>query len=119
MPLETLAVFRKSFQLSTEVFQLTLSFPKEERYSLTDQVRRSSRSISANIGEAYRKRQYPKHWKSKLSDTDAECTETLVWLYHAQQCGYIEKDKLNSLKPLVKEIGKMLGYMIRHPDEFA
>ena len=78
--------FKKSFSLAMNIFETSKSFPKEEKYSLTNQIRRSSRSVSANISEAYRKRQYPKHFSSKLSDADAENSETLTWLLFALKC---------------------------------
>ena len=80
MPFRELKVYQKAFKLAMEIFWITKSFPKEEKYSLTDQIRRASRSVSANIGEAYRKRRYEKHFISKLSVSDAENTETQVWL---------------------------------------
>jgi four helix bundle protein len=75
-----------------KIFDLSKSFPKEEKYSLTDQIRRSSRSVCANIAEAYRKRDYPKHFHSKLTDTDAENSETQTWLEIAFACGYITRE---------------------------
>ena len=76
MGFRKLQVYQKAFKLAMEIFEMTKTFPKEEKYSLTDQIRRSSRSVCANIGEAYRKRIYPKHFISKLSDSDSENTET-------------------------------------------
>ena len=81
-----LLAYQKSFTLAMKLFQITKLFPKEEMYSLTDQIRRSSRSVPANIAEAYRKREYPKHFHSKLTDSDAENSETQVWLEFALQC---------------------------------
>jgi four helix bundle protein len=87
-----LRVFQLAFDVAMEIFEATKSFPKEERYSLTDQMRRSSRSVAANIAEGYRKRQYPNMFVSKLADADAEATETQVWLDFARQCGYLTAD---------------------------
>ncbi|KGL58928.1 23S rRNA-intervening sequence protein [Polaribacter sp. Hel1_85] len=97
MSFTDLLAFKKSFSLSMKIFEISKSFPKEEKYSLTDQIRRSSRSVSANISEAYRKRQYPKHFASKLSDSDAENSETLTWLMFALKCNYIDKNLFDTL----------------------
>ena len=80
MDFKELIAYKKGFELAMEIFEISKAFPKEEKYSLTDQIRRSSRSVCSNIGEAYRKRQkYPKHFVSKLSDADSENNETAVW----------------------------------------
>jgi four helix bundle protein len=113
-----LKVYQLSFKLSMEVFQISKNFPPEEKYSLTDQVRRSSRSVPTNIAEAYRKRRYLKHFVSKLTDSDAECSETLVWVDIALQCGYINKKQHSYFNKYYEEVGKMLGSMIRSPDKF-
>src|ERR1700678_164383 len=89
MALENLIVFNKAYSLAMEIFELTKTFPAEEKYSLTDQIRRSSRSVCANIGEGYRKKIYPKSFVSKLVDADGECTETMIHLSFAKDCGYI------------------------------
>ena len=101
-----------------EIFLLTKSFPKEETYSLTDQIRRSSRSVPANIAEAYRKRQYPKHFVSKLSDADGEASETQVWLEFSRDCGYISTEKCTDLIIRYEEVGRMLGGMMANPERF-
>ena len=82
-------MFKLSFEAGMEVFTMTKTFPKEEIYSLTDQIRRSSRSVSGNLAEAFRKRRYPKAFISKLSDSEGEAAETQVWLDYALKCGYI------------------------------
>src|SRR5680860_719109 len=87
-----LKVFQLSFEAGMEIFRMTKSFPKEETYSLTDQIRRSSRSVSGNLAEAFRKRRYPKSFIAKLSDSEGEAAETQVWLDYAFACGYIEKE---------------------------
>ena len=90
MDFKDLKSFKLSFRLAMEIFEISKSFPKEETYSFTDQIRRSSRSVSAQIAEAYRKRRYPKHFISKLTDGDAENSETQVWLGFALKCQYIK-----------------------------
>jgi four helix bundle protein len=85
---ERLNVFRLSYQASMEIFEISKRFPKDEIYSLTDQIRRSSRSVSANIGEGYRKRVYPKSFSSKMVDADGEATETAIHLRFSMDCGY-------------------------------
>ncbi|HEV2664032.1 MAG TPA: four helix bundle protein, partial [Blastocatellia bacterium] len=87
-----LEVYRRAFAAAMRIFELTKSFPKEEIYSLTDQIRRSSRSVCANIGEAWRKRRYQAAWISKLSDSEGEAAETQVWLQFSVECGYLSRD---------------------------
>ena len=113
-----LKVFQKSYKLAMEIFELTKTFPKEEKYSLTDQIRRSSRSVCANIAEGYRKRKYPKHFTSKITDADGECSETMVWLDFAEDCKYISKDTRDQLYTEYQEVGKMLGGMANNPQKF-
>lgn len=113
-----LKVYQLSFKLSMDIFRISKNFPPEEKYSLTDQVRRSSRSVPSNIAEAYRKRRYPKHFVSKLTDSDAECSETLVWVDFAYHCGYINKNQHGYFNSKYEEVGKMLGSMIRSPEKF-
>ena len=118
MNFRQLQVYQKAFKLAMEVFEMTKKFPVEERYSLTDQIRRSSRSVCANIGEAYRKRRYPKHFISKLSDCDAENTESQVWLDFSLSCKYINKEKYKDLISKSEEIGKLLGFMMNNSEKF-
>jgi len=113
-----LNVFQKSYDLAMEIFHLTKSFPKEERYALTDQIRRASRSICANIAEGYRKRGYPRYFSNKMTDADAECSETMVWLDFSCDCEYISESKREKLKQGYMEVGKMLGGMARNPEKF-
>jgi four helix bundle protein len=87
-----LRVYQLAFRLAMEIFNLSKTFPQEERYSLTSQIRRSSRSVAANIAEGFRKRQYPNMFLSKLADSDAEATETQVWLDFARGCGYLSSE---------------------------
>jgi len=113
-----LLAYKKSFQMAMEIFILTKEFPKEETYSLIDQIRRSSRSISTCIAEAYRKRRYPNHFLSKLSDSDMECAETETWIDFSFACKYINADEKKYLAEAYTEIGKLIGYMIQNPDKF-
>ncbi len=113
-----LKVYQMSYNLAKEIFIISKSFPKEETYSLTDQIRRSSRSVSINIGEGYRKRRYPKHFSSKMTDADAECTETQIWLDYARDCDYINEETRNKLFKDYEEVGKMLGSMADNPEKF-
>jgi four helix bundle protein len=90
-----------------EIFDESRSFPKEERYSLTDQIRRSSRSVASNIAEGFRKRRYPRLFVSKLSDSDGEASETQVWLDFARDCGYITTERYNDLTAGYEELGRI------------
>lgn len=113
-----LKVFQLSYKLAMDIFHATKQFPKEEKYSLTDQIRRSSRSVCANIAEGYRKRIYPKHFSSKMTDSDAECSETIVWLDFAKDCNYLKMDQYETFISQYAEVGKMLGSMIVNPEKF-
>lgn len=114
-----LKVYQKAYKSAMEIYVLSKEFPKEEKYSLTDQIRRSSRSVCANIGEAFRKRIYPKHFISKLSDSDGECAETMIHLDFAKDCGYLIDEKHKELVDEYLQIGKMLGSMMQSPEKFA
>ncbi len=114
-----LEVYKSSRLLSKEIFELTKSFPKEEMYSMTDQVRRSSRSIGAQIAEAWGKRRYEKHFVSKLTDADGEQLETQHWLELALDCGYLSKTKTDELLNRCSSIGKMIGSMITKSSSFC
>lgn len=116
---KSLKVFQSAYRLAMEIFHLTKTFPSEERYSLTDQIRRSSRSVPANIAEGYRKRQYPKMFVNKLSDADGEATETQVWLEFSRDCGYLSNETCQKLLNDYEEIGRMLGSMIQQPEKFV
>lgn len=113
-----LKVYQLAYKLAMEVFRKSRTFPQEEKYSLTSQIRRSSRSVAANIAEGFRKRQYPNMFASKLADSDAEATETLVWLDFARDCGYMARKEHESLTAAYEEVGKMLSSMIRNPEKF-
>ncbi|WP_425235739.1 four helix bundle protein [Ulvibacterium sp.] len=97
MKFQDLLAYQKSFELAMEIFEVSKKFPKEEKYSLTDQIRRSSRSVSTNIDESYAKRRYPKHFISKLSDSNGENLETQAWLEFSRECKYIEQEKFELL----------------------
>ena len=114
-----LLVYQKAFEQAMRIFEVTKRFPKAEQYSLTDQLRRSSRSICTNIGEAWRKRRYPAHFVSKLSDADAEATETMIWLDFSLRCEYIDARVHTEFAAEYDQIGKMLGSMISAPEKFC
>jgi four helix bundle protein len=111
-------VYRLAYEQAMEMFELTKIFPKEERYSLTDQVRRSSRSVCTNIAEAYRKKRYPAHFVLKITDSDAENSETGVWFDFSKDCLYISAEKHKSLIERNEEIGRLLNHMINNPDKY-
>ncbi|PCI07442.1 MAG: diversity-generating retroelement protein bAvd family protein [Flavobacteriaceae bacterium] len=119
MDFKKLLAYQKSFELAMTIFKISKSFPKEEIYSLTDQIRRSSRSVSANISESYRKRRYPKHFISKLTDADGENSETSTWLDFAFECNYINEDIYKECISKGIEIGKLINYMINNPSKFG
>lgn len=119
MDFKDLKVYHLSFQLAMEIFEITKGFPKEEIYSLTDQIRRSSRSVPAQIAEAYRKRVYPKHFQSKLTDGDAENAETQVWLAFSFACKYISKEEFDHLIDISRQVGKLLGSMQKYPSKYG
>lgn len=114
-----LKVYQLAFQLAMEIYEDTKKFPVEERYSLTDQVRRSSRSVPSNIAEGYRKKRYPKMFVNKMADADGEATETQVWIDFAHACGYLTKTRQLELLMGYEEVGRMLGGMIHHPERFS
>ena len=114
-----LEVYRRQRELAKGVFAITKGFPREEQFSLTDQLRRASRSIGAQIAEAWAKRLYPKHFVSKLTDADGEQMETQHWLMEAGDCGYIAKADSARLLILCEEIGRMIGSMIRKAESFS
>lgn len=114
-----LTVYQAAFAMQQRVFEITKTFPREERYSLSDQIRRSSRSVGANIAEAWKKRRYPAHFRSKLTDADAEAAETRHWCHTAQACGYLDSETRGELDRQSREIGKMLGAMIRDAERWC
>ncbi len=114
-----LRVYQKAFQLQQAIFEITRQFPSEEKYSLTDQIRRSSRSIGANIAEAWQKRLYPAHFVSKLTDADGEQAETQHWLDTARACDYFTDSRHKEVMNECLSIGRMLGTMIKKPESFC
>jgi four helix bundle protein len=114
-----LRVYQKAREVSRTVFRLSKTFPKEEMYSLTDQVRRAARSVGAQISEAWGKRRYKKHFVSKLTDADAEQMETQHWVGEASDCGYISNAEATQLYSGLEEIGRMLNSMMGKADSFC
>ncbi len=114
-----LLVYKKVFELVMEIFEISRRFPKEEKYSLTDQIRRCSRSVCSNFAEAYRRRKYPAHFLSKLTDSDAENAETGVWLDFAFACQYITSPEHGALIIKKEEVGRLLGDIIKNPDKYC
>src|SRR6202521_3859574 len=104
-----LRVYQLAYRLAMEIFHLSKAFPREEIYSLTDQIRRSSRSVAANLAEGFRKRRYPNMLVSKLTDCDGEATETQVWLDFALDCGYMSRENHDRLTPGYEEWRRMLS----------
>jgi four helix bundle protein len=113
-----LEAYKLAYHQAMHIFELTKSFPIEERYSLIDQVRRSSRSVCVNISEGYRKRLYEKHFISKMSDSDMENSETRVWIDFAFTCKYLNQQQFDSLKELNQSIGRIISFMIHNPKKF-
>ena len=114
-----LEVYQRSFEVAKAIFETSKLFPREETYSLTDQVRRASRSIGAQIAEAWGKRRYEKHFISKLSDADAEQLETQHWIKVAVSCGYLDNNVSVDLISELERIGRMLNSMIKKADLFC
>ena len=113
-----LTVYKKAYDLAMRVFRISQRFPREERYALTSQIRRSSRSVCMNLREAWAKRKYEAHFVSKLTDCDGENSETDTSLDFARDCSYIRDDEHEQLTSLCAEVGKMLGSMIASPEKF-
>lgn len=113
---DDLEVYKLAIQLQRKVYRLTQTFPREEMYSLTDQIHRSSRSVGANIREAWAKRRYPAHFVSKLSDSDGESEETIHWILSAFDCEYIEESARNELQKECRHVGGMLNKMMDNAD---
>jgi four helix bundle protein len=113
-----LRVYRISYELAMRIFEITRTFPPEERFALTSQIRRSSRSVCLNLREAWAKRRYDAHFVSKLTDCDGENSETDSSLDFALDCGYITHEQHATLAKLCEEAGRMLGSMIKYPASF-
>jgi four helix bundle protein len=114
-----LLAYKKAFALAMDLFEASKRFPREEKYSLTDQIRRSSRAVAVCIGEAYRKRQYPAHFSSKSSDADMENTETTIWLAFAKACKYLPDLQSDEFNAKTEEIGRLLNHMIENPEKYS
>ena len=113
-----LLAFKKGYELAMEIFTLSKRFPLEEKYALTDQIRRSSRSVCTNLAEAYRRRLYKDYFISKLNDSETENAETQVWLDFSHDCKYITPEEFNHLSTKNDEVGKLIWYMTNNPDKF-
>jgi len=113
-----LEVYKKAYKLAMTVFELSKGFPAEERFALTGQIRRSSRSVCLNLRESWAKRRYEAHFVSKLTDCDGENSETDSSLDFARDCGYVTEAQHRELTGLCSEVGRMLGSMIRNPESF-
>lgn len=114
-----LKIYQLSYQLAVEIYNQTKKFPTEEKYSLSYQIRRSSRSIQKNISEAWSKRRYPKSFINKLTDSDAEVSETTFWLDFSKDHKYIEEEKHNYFISKYEEVAKILHSMINQPEKFC
>lgn len=113
-----LNVYKLAYARSMTIYNLSQTWPKEERYSLTDQIRRSSRSVCANLREAWAKRRYEAHFVSKLTDCDGENSETDTWLDYAKDCHYLSSEQHLQLMDESENIGRMLGKMLKSPAPF-
>ncbi len=114
-----LEVYKLAYKLAMEIYKLSKSFPGEERYSLTDQIRRSSRSVAANLAEAFRKRRYEKAFVAKLSDSEGEAAETQTWLDFSRDCGYITNELCEQLNAEYEHVIGMLVNMIKSPEKWS
>ena len=114
-----LKVYKQAYALAMEIFEISKKWPKEEKYSLTDQVRRSSRAICSNLREAWSKRRYEPHFISKLTDVDAENNETDTWLDFAKDCGYLSEENHVRLVKQCEDIGGMIGSMLKSASSFS
>lgn len=114
-----LKVYKVAYKAAMEVFQLTKGFPVEERFDLTSQIRRSSRSVVSNIVEAWRRRRYPKNFVSKLTESETEADETLLWLDISMDCNYISKEKHAEISDMYDHILSMLVLMIKDQDKWC
>lgn len=114
-----LIVYQKAYKLAMEIFELSSSFPKEEKYSLTDQIRRSSRSVTSNIAEAWARKKYVRSFVSKLIDSLGEEYETETWLDYSRDCQYLKPETYKELSDGYNEVRKMLISMIQNPDKWC
>ncbi len=115
---QDLIVYQKAYKLAMDIFERTKKFPPEEKFSLTDQIRRSSRSVCVNFVEAYRRRRYKAHFLSKLNDSETENAETEVWLNFSKDCKFLLAEEFDDFSFRNNEVGKMIWNMIQNPDKF-
>jgi four helix bundle protein len=113
---QDLEVYRKAVEVAMRIFELSRAFPKEETYALTDQMRRSSRAVCANLAEAWRKRRYEKSFVSKIADAEGEASETQTWIEFAVRCGYLPREEGSKLFLIYEEILRTLFGMANHPE---
>jgi four helix bundle protein len=115
---QDLDIFKLSYRLALRIHRKTKGFPREEIFGMTSQINRSSRSVCVNDVEAYRKKMYPKHFISKLSDADGECSETLIWLKMCHDMNYLTDEEYVELSEGFERSGQMIGKMMQHPEKF-
>ena len=113
-----LLAYTKAYELAMLIFKITQNFPVEEKYSLTDQIRRSSRSVCTNLAEAYKRKRYKDYFLSKLNDSQTENAETEVWLSFAKDCHYLSTEDFDALTSFNEEAGRLIWYMINNPQKF-
>ncbi len=113
-----LLAYKDAYEQAMKLFSASKSFPKSESYSLTDQIRRSSRAVCSCIAEAYRKRRYPAYFISKMSDADMENSETRVWLDFAKDCGYLAESEYLTMRTDNARIGRRIGSMLQNPNKY-
>jgi len=113
-----LIVFQKAYSLAMDIFHTSKNFPADEKFSLTNQIRRSSRSVCTNLGEAYRRRKYKPHFISKLTDCEAENTETEIWLDFSKDCGYLAPELYSNYFNRNAEVRKLIFHMVNNPDKY-
>ena len=116
---QDLEAYKVAYKLAMVIFRVSKAWPAEERYSLTDQIRRSSRSVCANLSEAWSKRRYIAHFTSKLTDADGENLETQTWLNFARDCGYLDTSEFDTLLHGSEEVGRLLGGILAKPETFC
>ncbi len=114
-----LLAFKKAYELAMKIFHISKRFPPEEKFSLTDQIRRSSRSVCTNVAEACKRKRYKDYFISKLNDAETENAETEVWLDFSRDCNYITPEEYEDLISLNNEAGKLIWFMINNPDKFT
>ena len=113
-----LLFYQKAFENAMRIFEMTKTFPSEEKYALTSQIRNSARSVCSNIAEGYRKRRYVKHFVTKISDADMENSETLVWLDFCLACRYIDQSQQSEMEQRLAEVGRMLNFALQNSEKF-